>query len=200
MSASDLDFQTIYEAFQPKISRYVARLVGAQEAEDVTQEIFTKVNRGLTSFRGESQLSTWIYRIATNAAVDRLRSPSHQRTVMSEEELSGIEGVLADETHPERVQEKLVSVGGQVVRKEMNQCIRDFVNRLPDTYRTVLILSELEGLKNREVAEILGVSLETVKIRLHRARAKLREELGTHCTFYRDERDELACDLKQAFE
>lgn len=200
MSAKDLDFQAVYEAFQPKISRYVARLVGEQEAEDVTQEVFAKVHRGLSGFRGESQLSTWIYRVATNAAVDRLRSPSLQRTVMSEKELSAAEGVSADECDPERVEAKAVSVGGQVVRKEMNKCIRDFVERLPADYRAVLILSDLEELKNREVAEVLGVSLETVKIRLHRARAKLREELGAHCTFYRDERDELACDLKQAFE
>ena len=200
MSTEDLDFQTIYETFQPRISRYVARLVGTQEVEDVTQEVFTKVHRGLGSFRGESQLSTWIYRIATNAAIDRLRSPSLQREVMSENELSVIEEAVADETLPESLKQESAPVDVQVVRKEMNQCIRDFVERLPDNYRTVLILSELEGLKNREVADVLGISLETVKVRRHRARAKLKEELGTHCTFYLDERDELACDIKQAFE
>jgi RNA polymerase sigma-70 factor (ECF subfamily) len=154
----------------------------------------------LESFRGESQLSTWIYRIATNAALDRLRSPSFQRTMISEEELSRAEEASAGEADPESVKEEAVSIEGQVVRKEMNQCIRDFVDRLPDNYRTVLVLSELEGLKNREVADVLEISLETVKIRLHRARAKLKEELGTHCTFHLDERDELACDMKQAFE
>jgi len=81
----------------------------------------------------------------------------------------------------------------------MNKCIRDFVEKLPENYRTVVVLSELEGLINNEIAEILGVSLDTVKIRLHRARVKLKKELETHCSFYRDERNELACDLKSAF-
>jgi RNA polymerase sigma-70 factor (ECF subfamily) len=200
VSSSDVDFQTIYETFQPRISRYLASLVGDQEAEDVTQEVFTKVNRGLSNFRGESQLSTWLYRIATNAAVDRLRSPSHKQTVMSEEELIEVGKVKAAEAQAENMTDESSSVDGQLVRKEMNECIRDFVDRLPANYRTVLVLSELEGMKNREVAEILGISLETVKIRLHRARAKLKEELGRECTFYRDERDELACDRKQSFE
>jgi RNA polymerase sigma-70 factor (ECF subfamily) len=200
VSSTDVDFQTIYETFQPRISRYLASLVGDQEAEDVTQEVFTKVNRGLSNFRGESQLSTWLYRIATNAAVDRLRSPSHKQTVMSEEELIEVGKVKAAEAQAENMTDESSSVDGQLVRKEMNECIRDFVDRLPANYRTVLVLSELEGMKNREVAEILGISLETVKIRLHRARAKLKEELGRECTFYRDERDELACDRKQSFE
>jgi RNA polymerase sigma-70 factor (ECF subfamily) len=82
----------------------------------------------------------------------------------------------------------------------MNDCIRNFVEKLPENYKTVLVLSELEGLQNQEIAEILGLTLDTVKIRLHRARGKLKKELETHCNFYRDERNELACDLKSAFE
>jgi RNA polymerase sigma-70 factor (ECF subfamily) len=80
----------------------------------------------------------------------------------------------------------------------MNDCIRNFIEQLPADYRTVLVLSELEELKNIQIADILGISLETVKIRLHRARIKLRKELETHCSFYRDERNDLACDLKAA--
>lgn len=62
--------------------------------------------------------------------------------------------------------------------------------------KTVLVLSELEGLKNSDIAEILGISLHTVKIRLHRARDRLRKDLGSGCNFYRDERNEFACDRK----
>jgi RNA polymerase sigma-70 factor (ECF subfamily) len=201
VSTKDVDFQTIYETYQPQISRYLTRLVGAEDAEDVAQEVFAKLDRGLSSFRGESKLSTWVYRIATNAAVDRLRSPSFQRTVpMSEEELTEVEGLIAVEIHPEGTAEKPPTADEQLVRKEMNECIRDFVERLPVNYRTVLVLSELEGLKNREVAEVLGISLETVKIRLHRARAKLKQMLDAHCRFYSDERGELACDLREAFD
>lgn len=80
----------------------------------------------------------------------------------------------------------------------MNKCIRNVINKLPEDYRTVIVLGELEELKNHEIAEILQVSLDTVKIRLHRARAKLKKELENLCCFYRDERNVLSCDLKSA--
>ena len=95
--------------------------------------------------------------------------------------------------------EKIPSIETSLIRKEMNECIRDFIENLPESYRTVIVLSELEGLKNNEVAEVLGITVDTVKIRLHRARARLKRELDAGCNFYRDERNELACDLKTAF-
>jgi RNA polymerase sigma-70 factor, ECF subfamily len=200
MNKSELDFQEIYDTFQPKIHRYLTRLAGAHEAEDLTQEVFVKVRQGLRNFRGKSQLSTWIYRIATNAGLDRLRSSSYQRTV--QESLSN-DSVIEDEIGIEDKDvwtgEKTPTVEQELIRKEMNECIRNFIEKLPENYRTILVLGELEGLKNHEIAEILRVSLDTVKIRLHRARAKLREELQTHCSFYHDERNELACDLKITF-
>jgi RNA polymerase sigma-70 factor (ECF subfamily) len=76
MPDSEIEFQKIHSAFQPKIFRYLTRLVGKNDAEDLTQEVFTKINQGLNAFRGDSKLSTWIYKIATNTALDRLRSPS----------------------------------------------------------------------------------------------------------------------------
>ena len=197
MTDRELEFQKIYRGFQPKIVRYLTRLVGEQEAEDLAQEVFVKVAQGLGSFRGESQLSTWIYRIATNAALDRLRSPAFQR--MAEKRPFG-DATIDDEDHGgDHAVKKGPSVEQKLIRKEMNECIRDFIEKLPDNYRAVLTLSELEGLKNTEIAEILGISLDTVKIRLHRARANLRKELQTHCSFYRDEQNELACDLRSAF-
>jgi len=197
MNDSELEFQKIHTTFRPKILRYLTRMVGKYEAEDLTQEVFVRVSKGLKTFRGESQLSTWIYRIATNVAVDRLRSPSFQLTT-PKSFLSDSMG--EDEEHKDVLTgERPPSVEHQLIRKEMNECIRDFVENLPENYRTVVVLSELEQLKNDEIAKILGVTLDTVKIRLHRARARLKKELETHCSFYRDERNELACDLKTAF-
>ncbi|MEW5815349.1 MAG: sigma-70 family RNA polymerase sigma factor, partial [Spirochaetota bacterium] len=191
----------IYDAFQPRILRYLIRLVGEYESEDLTQEVFVRVSQALKTFRGESQLSTWIYRIATNAALDRLRSPSFQRMVQKK---SSNDSIAASEIETEDKDvwtgEKTTSVETALIQKEMHKCIRNFVENLPTDYREVVVLSELEGLKNSEIAEILGVTLDTVKIRLHRARAKLKKELETHCSFYRDERNKLACDLKSAFE
>jgi hypothetical protein len=83
-----------------------------------------------------------------------------------------------------------------LIRKDMKDCIRGVVDSLPGDYSAVLVLSEFEGLTNSEIAEVIGISLDTAKIRLHRARTKLRKALEAKCNFYRDERNELSCDRK----
>jgi hypothetical protein len=83
-----------------------------------------------------------------------------------------------------------------LVRREVSDCLGRYIARLPASYRSVLILSEQEGLTNQKIADALGVTVDTVKIRLHRARARLRKELGSGCALYRDERNELACKPK----
>jgi len=191
MTNGELEFQHIYDAFWPKIHRYLARLTDSDEADDLTQEVFIKVNRGLKSFRGESQLSSWIYRIATNAALDHLRRPSQMTT-----EMSSIDTEREEE--PVRLRGKVAFIDQQLIRKEMNACIRNVIKKLPEDYRTVIVLGELEEFKNHEIAEILQVSLDTVKIRLHRARKKLKNELENLCCFYRNESNVLSCDLKSA--
>lgn len=185
-------FDEIYTDFRPKILGYMSRLVGRHDAEDVTQEVFLKVNAALPNFRGESNLSTWIYRIATNAAMDHLRKNRSQSAHAA--------NALADELLPDDSdtsgREGSFTLDSQLIRKEMNQCIRGIVDGLPENYRTVLALSESEGLLNAEIAQVLGISVDTVKIRLHRARARLKKDLEANCNFYRDERNELACDRK----
>ncbi|MGE5300473.1 MAG: RNA polymerase sigma factor [Acidobacteriota bacterium] len=185
-------FQDIYDSFHEKIRRYLTRLIGESEADDVTQEVFLKINAALDSFRGDSSLSTWIYRIATNAAIDyRRKSLTSPQEQVADEDLTG--NPICEE---EIAADPITSPDRQLIRKEMNDCIKGIVDGLPENYRTVLILSDLEELKNNEIAEVLDISLETVKIRLHRARARLKKELGHHCSFYKDERNELACDRK----
>src|SRR5512133_600202 len=178
MNAAQYQFQEIHDTFRPKIFRYLVRLVGEQEAEDLTQEVFLKVSQSLESFRCESSLSTWVYRIATNAALDKLRSPSFQKKLAAEsidEAANDVEDkdIWSDELAP--------LVEQQLVRKEMNDCIQGYIMKLPESYRTVLALGEAEELSNKEIAEILGISLGTVKIRVHRAREKLKEELIANC-------------------
>lgn len=85
---AQLDFQNVYGQFHPRIQRYLRRLLGPNDGEDVTQEVFAKVSQALPQFRGDSSLSTWIYRIATNTAYDKLRSPSCQRADEASSELS----------------------------------------------------------------------------------------------------------------
>lgn len=177
-----LNFEAVYADFHPKIRRYLDRLLGASEAEDATQEVFVKVSRALPRFRGDSSLSTWIYRVATNLAYDRLRSPSFRGPGETP-----LDTPLKDSSS---------GIEEQLVRREMNDCVGQFVERLPANYRSVLVLSEQEGLTNQEIADALRLTVATVKIRLHRARARLKKELGSGCNLYRDERNELACDPK----
>ncbi len=197
MSGTVLEFQSIHDTFRPKILRYLTQLIGEEEAEDLTQTVMVKVSEGLRNFRRDSTLSTWIYRIATNTALDKLRSPA-MRWAAGQRHLAEIQsergGCLGERNIA--LEEKAPSVEATVIRKEMTECLREFMDRLPETYKTIMVLSELQGLKNSEIAEILGISLNTVKIRLHRARGRLRKELETGCNFYRDERNEFACDRK----
>jgi RNA polymerase sigma-70 factor, ECF subfamily len=194
MDNTELEFEKIYAAFQPKILRYLAHLAGEREAEDLTQETFVKVNHALKDFRGESKLSTWLYRVATNTALDKLRSPSF-RQAQSPDLIEMDEAPIDD--RDTWTDEKTPLVEHQIYRKEMNECVAGYIERLPENYRTVLVLSEMEELSNNEIAEILGVSLDTVKIRLHRSRAKLRQELESHCDSYWIEGNEFLPDLKR---
>ena len=177
MSYDGLEFQKIDETFRPKIHRYLTRLVGEYEAEDLTQEVFVRVSQALKTFRGESQLSTWIYRIATNAAIDKMRMSSFRQDTWT----SSLDDSNETEDGVVWTDEETPSLEYQLLRKERYQCFQDFVENLPPNYRTVVVLSELEELTNNEIAEILGLSLGTVKIRLHRGRTKLLQELRAYC-------------------
>lgn len=200
MKSDELEFNRIFKEYQPKILRYLTRLTGRYEAEDLSQEVFIKVESGLKNFRGESKLSTWIYRIATNTAVDRMRSPSFKYkvndTTSPEAEQ---ENDLDIEDKDQFTGEKTELTDQQYIRKEMNSCIRNFIESLPENYKSVVILNELEELKNHEIADILNITLDTVKIRLHRARAQLRKKLESNCSLYQNEQNELSCDLKEEY-
>lgn len=190
-------FQNVYDEFHERIRHYLGQLVGEADAEDVTQEVFIKVDKGLETFKGESKLSTWIYQIATNAGLDRLRSARYRRR-RREIPLSAEAGepeTELDNREPCSTG-KRPQVPEQVIKFEMSECIREFVNRLPPDYRAVIVLSELKELKNQEIADILGISLDTVKIRLHRAKARLKKEFEAGCDLYHDEDSGLSCDRK----
>jgi len=193
MEHSMENFQAIHASYRPRIHRYLTRLVGPIEAEDLTQEVFVRVSRGLPGFKGASTLSTWIYRIATNVATDRLRSRSF-REIRSANAISPKEGSAEEvDALPDQ---KRRSVERQLMREQMSSCVHDFINTLPENYRTVVALSDIEGLTNQEIADVLSLTLDVVKIRLHRGRTRLREKLRSGCHFDRDEDDILVCDPK----
>jgi RNA polymerase sigma-70 factor, ECF subfamily len=192
MDDAEARFQQVYDDYHAKIYRYLKHMVGEGEAEDLTQEVFVKIGRALETFRGESRLSTWVYRIATNAALDRCRSShSDDGKKLPVDDISETE-----EDKDVWTGKRKVSSEDKVIRQEMNECIREIIEKLPDAYRSVIVLSEFEGLKDSEIAEISGLGLQATKIRIHRARARLKSELTKACVFYRDEQNELACDRK----
>lgn len=183
------DFDHIYGEFQPRIHRYLSTMTNASEASDLTQNVFLKVGKSLKDFRGESSLATWIYRIATHVAFDHNR---HGRAQRESEHLVHEDGSIEDfPDHSDHGTEK------EYILQEMNACIRGVIDQLHENYRTVLVLSEFEGLSNPEIAEVLNLSIDTVKIRLHRARASFRKAMESQCSFYHDERNEIMCDRKQ---
>ena len=183
-----MNFEDVYNEFNEKIGRYLQRMVGKNDAEDVTQEVFLKIDKALNGFEGKSSLSTWVYRIATNTAIDKIRGRSSCQEKVSLD-TAGDEGI--------NIEEKSLSAEREAIRNEMTECIREFIDRLSTDYRTIIILSEIKDLKNQEIADILEASLDTVKIRLHRARTRLKAEFEAGCDFYQDEDGGLACDRKK---
>lgn len=183
------DFQSIYLEFQPRILRYLGNLVSQDAAPDLTQAVFLKVSQSLDRLRDESYLAAWLYRIATNVARDHADSPLARQ--------KGSELLLDDDSSlddfPDKEREGTES---EYIRQEMNACIRGIVDELPENYRTPLMLSDFEELSNTEIAEVLDLSVETVKIRLHRARTALRKAMTCKCDLYHDDRNELMCDRK----
>jgi len=183
------DFGTVYEAHYSGVHRFVFHLVqDASLADELTQDAFLKAFEARDSFRGEAPERLWLLRVARNVALDYLRSPrSRGRTVASLDEdtmvvvartVAGAEPCSAEEA---------------TRQTEMSGCVQQFVLSLPETLRTPLILHDVEGLTNVQIAEVLGCSLSAAKMRLHRARAELREMMEQRCDLFRDERNVLSC-------
>ncbi len=184
-------FTDIFDAYRLPIHYYLLRLTqDPVVAEDLTQETFMRVHAGLPGFRGEASLATWVYRIASNVCLDHLRrrSTTQDSVTHSLDEVSMEHEMLVDDeaASPER----------QAVRSEMSACVQAHIDQLPPDYRAALILHDLEGMTSAEIADMLAVSLDTVKIRLHRARARLRAALKMGCDFAHDERSVLVCEPK----
>lgn len=171
--------QKDYHAFEELVKRYEGRIYGhtlrllgnREDAQDVLQETFLNVFKGLENFRGDSTFSTWIYRIATNNALMRLRKLSH-----SERELD-------DELPPPESMKRqalashILDPKDALLEKEMLHELDKAVERLPEKYRTIFLLRDVEEFPTDRTAQVLGISEAAVKSRLHRARLFIREAL-----------------------
>jgi RNA polymerase sigma-70 factor (ECF subfamily) len=158
------------------------------EADDLTQEVFVQAHRKLGSLRDPDAVTSWLYRIATHVCYDRFRKWSRQPRPdpldVSGSIAASPMGDGADEGRLDRV----------IERTEMSACVRGFLEDLSDEYRQVILLHDLEGLTSAEIAEMLGVSVDTIKIRLHRARRKLKVALAANCDFSHDDYGVFLCE------
>ena len=151
------------------------------DAEEVVQDVFLTLARKIDSFEGRSALSTWIYRVTTNAALLKRRGKRAQLEVSLEGELP----TYRDDGHREGNRSYLVADWSQtpeveLLEGEARAVLSRAIDQLPEPYRAVLTLRDVEELSNEETAQILGESVSSVKSRLHRARMALREQLTRH--------------------
>jgi len=170
-----------------RIFRYIVNMIrDTQEAEDLTQETFLRAYRRRDSLRDEGARTTWLYRIATHVCLDRLRQYVRRAPKESETDIDQVD--VAEPDAP--------SLQNIIEQDEMSACVQSYLNRLSDSYRAAILLHDMHELTSAEIAQLLGETLSTVKIRLHRARRKLRAALAAGCDFSYDVRNVLTCESK----
>jgi RNA polymerase sigma-70 factor (ECF subfamily) len=166
----------LVEKYSGKIYSVALRLTGhPNEAEEVLQETFINACKGAESFRGKSSLGTWLYRIATNNGLMRLR---RQQTPTVPLELSPDTG--DGEFWPSQLQNWDWNPEKIALSDELRQVMDEAVASLPEQFRAAFVLRDLEGLSTKEAADTLGISPGNLKVRLHRARFMLREQLAVY--------------------
>lgn len=178
------DFTQLAREYSPLLRRYLARQIGdPTSAEDLLQETLLRIARGLPGFNARASLKTWVFAIASNVVIDYLREPARRQRIVDIDEAAEID-------------DGSVAVDERLDFDEMNRCVREVIDSLPPDYRTALILHDLEGMDGAQTAAVLGVSLGAARVRLHRARARLKAALERSCGFYRDSEQVLRCERR----
>ena len=177
-----MDFLEIHDQFYQRVRKFILASVRDESvADDLIQETFLRIQKNLDTVRDPSKISSWIFSIAHHLCQDHFR------------------GLKKTSSREEEIQEELVALQETPVQKkmeqsEMSRCVQDQLNLLPESLRSVLIFSDVMDFSQQEIAEILGLSIENVKVRLHRARKKMKAILEEKCTFEVDERNVLTCE------
>jgi RNA polymerase sigma-70 factor (ECF subfamily) len=172
-------------AYARFVTRYGARMLAVarrilrdeEEARDAVQEAYLLAFRALPRFAGESRVSTWLHRIVVNAALMRIR----RRKARPEEAIDALLPAFRADGHATEVfRDWREGADALLERRETRELVRAAIDRLPESYRLVVLLRDIDELDTAEVAELLGVTPNAVKIRLHRARQALRALLDPH--------------------
>ena len=166
-------------AFEPLVERYRQRvyrlaynvLRDTEEALDVAQDAFIRAYQALPSFRGQSAFYTWLFRITMNVAADRVRQRAARGRAFGTERVE-------EEEWERTLVDRGEAPDASAARAEERRRIQRALESLPEHHRAIIMLSDLEGLSYREIAEVLGIPMGTVMSRLHNARKRLRQALG----------------------
>jgi RNA polymerase sigma-70 factor (ECF subfamily) len=171
----------IVDRYHDRIRKFILVTVKDEwAADDLTQETFLRAQNNLASLRDPTKISAWLFQVAYNLCMDHLRSASRR--------------VLEDiETVELSSPSDLISPAKELERNEMSLCVQIKALLLPQSYRTVLWLFDMAGFTLQETAEILSIRTDNAKVRLHRARKKLKAILEENCRFERDERNVFIC-------
>lgn len=174
----DSAYEQLVRHYSPRLLGLARRIVRSDEdARDVLQDAFLSAFRGLHRFAGDARLSTWLHRIVINQSLMKLRT---RRRRPEEPIESLLPAFLADGHHAERFTEWAEGADQTLSRKETRQAVRRHIDELPESFRTVLLLRDIEGWSTEETARLLETTPNAVKIRLHRARQALRTLLAPH--------------------
>jgi RNA polymerase sigma-70 factor (ECF subfamily) len=169
--------ERLLETFGDRVYRLAMRITGnAQDAEEVVQDAFWSVLRHIDTFRGESLLGSWIYRITANTAYQKLRRAARRRDEIS---LDQVLPILDDgHHHLDPSGDWSAQIDDPAIQSELRDVLASAIDELPANHRAVFVLHDVEGLSMAEVTDALGISLATAKVHAHRARLRLRKRLG----------------------
>lgn len=170
-------FETLVRNYGPRMLAIAHRyLRHDEEAQDALQDALLSVYRGIHRFEGNSQLATWLHRIAANAALMRLR-----RRRVDETSIDDLLPKFVDDGHQVRPSVPWTkSVESALEERETAELVRRSIDQLPDHHRAILLLRDIEQRDTEETAQLLGLTVGAVKTRLHRARQALRTLLDSH--------------------
>lgn len=165
-------FEELLSRYSNKVFSLASRLTrNSEDAEEVLQDVFVTVHRKITSFEGKSSFSSWLYRVTVNAAFMKLRKRRQDQSISLED--------LVEQPHAASVLKSPENdyVDAQSMRNQMLEALEVAIRKLPDDYRPVFILRDVDGLTSREVGRILDLTVPAVKSRLHRSRLMLRRRM-----------------------
>jgi RNA polymerase sigma-70 factor (ECF subfamily) len=170
----DRAFEWLVRTYVTPLRAVALRLLqNPADADDAVQEAFLAAYRSFDRFRGDARLSTWLHRIVVNAALQRLRRA--RRQAQGDLDIDDLLPRFYDNGYPQHFHQPWVqSIDDLISRAETREQVRGMIDRLPESYRTVLILRDIEELDTAEAAELLGITPAALKVRLHRARQALR--------------------------